>query len=800
MRLVELAFASGEDSLSVHSFAVREAMSSLFEAQVLARSPNEDLDLDAIVGKPASLRIAGGSRGVRVYAGICNHLEQEEAEETGVSSYRLRIVPALWLLTQRTSYRVFQHSSAPEIATAILAEWGIEAKWKLGRAGHPKLEYRVQYGESDFAFLSRTLEEAGITYTFADEDGKPSTLLLLDAPHHNEPRAGGPIRFVDQPNDRTDGAYVTRVRVAQEVRPGKVSIRDHDFRKNPDYKLVGTAAAQDEAEARLEQYTYAMGSFVTEGHKGGNTPVADAAAVARADEKEGRTRAERQLAAERATRRQVHFHTNTLDLAPGTVFAIGHHPRADLSAENKLLVTELSIEGSPDGEWKAKGAAVFSAQPYFPRRATPKPRAHGVESAVVVGPRGQEIHTDEFGRVQVQFHWDRQGQFDQGSSCWLRVSQGWAGGGYGMVAIPRIGHEVLVGFFGGDPDQPIVVGRVHNGASPLPYKLPENKTKSTWRSASSPSAGGCNEITFEDAGGAELLYVQAERNLEKLVKADESVRIGGSRGKSVGVNENVAIGGNRATTIGGVDAAVVGARHSVTVASGAGATGGPTGLDMVDRRISLSTGEATITLEGPNITLEAAAGILLNAGANIALAAGAHVTVNSQINMTLKSGATLVVQAEDGDVVIQGGPIVQINPTERRSSREDDDALPVQVPEGVDLAAQIEDAERRAWFDPDAPDWFRTKMKSGEWDFAEHGEEHRDFASFHLGAVGKAAGLPEGVILRQAGLRKKERGELNPDAGDPGNGLFGGQAPYGVEPRELEMMQKGFAFYDRQSR
>ena len=211
-----------------------------------------------------------------------------------------------------------------------------------------------------------------------------------------------------------------------------------------------------------------------------------------------------------------------LDLSPGVVFQITGHPRHELAGDARLLVVRQTIAGELQGSWSITGEAVLAAEAYRPPIVTPKPRVHGLQSAIVVGPPGEEIHTDEYGRVRVQFHWDREGARDEKSSCFLRVSQGWASRGFGALAIPRIGDEVLVGFFEGDPDQPVIVGRVHNSAARVPYALPVNKTRSTWRSESTPGGGGHNEITFEDQKGKELLHLHAERDLERVVKNCES--------------------------------------------------------------------------------------------------------------------------------------------------------------------------------------------------------------------------------------------------------------------------------------
>jgi len=199
--------------------------------------------------------------------------------------------------------------------------------------------------------------------------------------------------------------------------------------------------------------------------------------------------------------------TNIADLRPGTIITIEGPPHPALDPRlGGWLVTSLSIDGSAQGEWTVRATAVPAREPYRPARRTPKPRAEGVQSAVVVGPAGEEIHTDEHGRVRVQFPWDREGTLDEHSSCWLRVAQGWAGAGFGLFALPRVGQEVLVAFMAGDPDPPVVVGRVSNALNPPPLKLPDERTQSVWRSASSPGGGGFNEIRLEDRRGSELTW------------------------------------------------------------------------------------------------------------------------------------------------------------------------------------------------------------------------------------------------------------------------------------------------------
>jgi type VI secretion system secreted protein VgrG len=622
MAQLELSFESGEDSLSVRRFAVEESMSGLFSVSVWARSPNDDLDLESIVGKKASLHLSSGVRftkgGARTFGGICNHLQLVHAESTGLSMYHLVIVPKLWLLGQRTNHRLFQHMSIPDVVKKLLGEWDIAHEMHVDGASHPKHELRTQYGESDLGFLHRMLEEAGISYFFKDAGGKggESTLVLHDAPQSAEGRGGGPLRYVDNPNESAGHEFVTNVRMQQQVKPGKVTLRDHDFRRAPSFQLFGQKGAGHSLEDRLEQYRYVPGaSLSTQEDQGGGAGslVGDDKGASRYTEKVAGARANRALEAQRADRVQVAFDTNAVDIAPGTVLSMSNHPRKDLGSDKKLLITHAQIEGTHDGEWSTSAQAVSAGAPYRPQQVTPKPTIQGMQSAVVVGPSGEEIHTDELGRVRVQFHWDREGEYDDNSSCWMRVSQGWAGGGFGMIALPRVGQEVLVGFLEGDPDHPVVVGRLFNGTSRVPYDLPKHKTRSGIRTDSSPGSGGYNELMFEDAKGQELVYLQAERDLQQVVKH----------------NEAISVGVNRHTTIGSVDESQVGERYKVTMKSQGGGGGSPTHLEMLDKKIVLSTGDASITLDGPNITLQAKGRIFIHSsGDDVEILGGPWVKIN----------------------------------------------------------------------------------------------------------------------------------------------------------------------------
>jgi type VI secretion system secreted protein VgrG len=623
---IELSLACG-DLLRVQRVAIREAISSLFTVHVVASSSEPCVDFGAIVGQAAALRIVpgrgGGLHGERVWSGLCSHIRQShgldlKAGEAGISTYELTISPELWRLTLRTDHRVFQHLSAPEIGRTLLDAWGLEATWHVDAGEHPRFAYRVQYGETDADFLYRLLEEAGIAYAFLDE-GEDSRLVLTDAMHLSAPRRDAPLSYVDRLLDTHGCAWVTRISVEQHLRAGAVTLRDHDFLR-PAWALLGEARSAACTKARSERYRYAPGACVVE---------RDGAAAFH-DDRHATRLATRALEAERTGECTVSFHTNALDLRPGTVFIVEGHPRPELDPDIGLLVTSLSIDGGPRGDWTAHGTAVRATEPYRPALRTLKARVHGVQSGVVVGPPGEEIHTDEHGRVRVRFPWDRLDGHDEQSSCWLRVSQVWAGAGHGMMALPRVGQEVLVAFLEGDPDQPIVVGRLANALNPQPLKLPEQRTQSVWRSSSSPGGEGFNELRFEDKKGAELVALRAERVLRTEVGLDEALAVHRNRVKSVGGDESARTEG-RAIAYVGRDAHLtveeemrerVGGSRSVTVEGDLHErVGGVVALEA-GGTLHLKAGQA-IVIEAGDVTLRSPGGFVRIDGSGVTIDGGA---------------------------------------------------------------------------------------------------------------------------------------------------------------------------------
>jgi type VI secretion system secreted protein VgrG len=464
--------ASG-DPLDVREFTVEEGLSRLFDVSLTAMSTSVDVDFEGSIGRAARfeiLRTSPVDGDTRYWNGICVGIEQVDVDEAGLSTYSVRIVPVLWLLTQRRNYRVFQDQSELDIVLLVLQGWGIQPTLILDAGNYPKRRIRVQYAENDFDFVSRLLEDIGVAYYF-EQAGGETALVLVECPNKSAARV--PVTFVGRPNERMAHEHVTAVRTHRQVRPGRYTQSDVDYRKALNYPLATSASQGNAVERQLERYHHNYGSFLWKADAGGDTPHADDRGAARTNEREGAKQVNKRLEAQRIDARICAFRTNAHDLRPGKVFTIAGHPRSEVASP--LLVVAGTFTGSVGRDWKHTCEARFTDADYRPPLRTPKPRTLGVESATVTGPAGEEIHTDEHGRVRIHFHWDREGADDETSSCWVPVSQAWAGAGFGAVNLPRVGQEVLVDFLGADPDRPMVMGRVYTTTTPHPYQLPQHK-------------------------------------------------------------------------------------------------------------------------------------------------------------------------------------------------------------------------------------------------------------------------------------------------------------------------------------
>jgi len=670
----DLAFLDPDTSLSVRAFTVKDGMSRLFDVYVTAGTMAPDLDLDAIVGQPAAFRLATGDpdQPYAVWSGVCNEMDQIAVEENGLCIYALRIVPMMWRCTQRRNYRVFQHQSTVEIVVALMSEWGIEVGLKLDDARLPRHEYRVQFGESDFAFVVRLLEADGISYLFeqidpsgAEKDDEQEReplpnmrLVLTESPGETGTHLEEGIPHQGHTDDVAgDAPWITKVRFGRAMRAGRFSLGGYDYRSSPELKLLVDARVGSESEQRYELYHYIPGAFLAEPKPANEQPGDDRSRSPGQvlNEDLGRRNAQLGLDRTRTRQQRLSFVTNQLTLQPGVVFNMHGHPRSELADETAILVVARDITGEHDEQWHLTVDAAIAADPFRPALTIPKPRVMGVQSAIVVGHEGEEIHCDALGRVRVQFHWDRYGQQDENSSCWIRVSQGWAGSGYGMHAIPRVGHEVLVDFFEGDPDRPIIVGRAHHrGATPADA-LPKEKTKTSWKSSSSPGGGGFNEISMDDARGAEQLYFRAQKDHTKIVLESEEAAIGHNLATTIRRNEQRFVGGEQAVDVKGDQKVSVGgimtARSDRGVQTQAGES---TGVSCIDGKLIITNGQASIVLDGPNLYIDAEANLRMSA-ARLASLNGMQVKIDGRPEVFINSGSYLAPSVSRLAIATKGG-------------------------------------------------------------------------------------------------------------------------------------------------
>lgn len=595
----------GPGELEVLAFTAEEQLSAPFELDVTAViRPGTEVDAQGLLGAPAALCALAGENAARNLHGMVARVRAWE-EGGGEERRRLRltVVPRLWRLGKMVRSRIFQDQTVPQIVAKVLKDADIEHRLNL-TAAYSARNYCVQYRESDLAFVSRLLEEEGIFYLFEHaSDGH--VMVIGDSPSAHPPLPGEVrIAFREKSNLEPGTDHADRFSSVREVRSGKVTLRDFDEQR-PALDLTSSRSAEG-VEEELEIYDYPAGY---------REPAA------------GKARARVRLEAERAQALRQVGSSVCKRLVPGHVFELAEHPMADLNGEYVLLsvthrgrqsgrLTAAAGEAIDDEAYRNEFVCLKKETPFRPERRTPRPVIHGAQTAMVVGPAGEEIHTDEHGRVKVQFHWDREGRRDDRASCWIRVAQSWAGPGWGALYLPRIGQEVVVEFLEGDPDQPLVTGSVYNGANPPPVSLPGDKTRSTLRTESSPGGGGFNELRYEDASGSEEIYLHAQKDLNVVVENDQTARVGrdqtlqvqGNRSRSVGGsqtlqvtkndtssiggNQLLSVGANRSTTVGGAHVETVGADQSVSVGAAQAITVALASAESVGLAKALNVGGA----------------------------------------------------------------------------------------------------------------------------------------------------------------------------------------------------------------
>jgi type VI secretion system secreted protein VgrG len=654
-------------ALGVEDFTAREEVSLPFEVDLTLVSEDE-ITFDDVIGKEAALTIAGDESD-RYFHGIINEFTQ-----TGTSGrfhlYHSRMVPSMWLLSLEQDCRIFQKKSVPDIVKQVLQDANIASDrfdFRLKGQYKPK-EYCVQYRETDLNFISRLLEEEGIFYFF--EYAKDKHILVFgDSPVNYQPILGDPKVVFNPEHGMMPGKEaVIKFVLSRQIRSGKVTIKDFNFEK-PSLDL--TADEQDKENKKLEVYDY-PGEYFDEARGKNLAQIRLQRAVMFKDKAEGQSVCPR--------------------LIPGFTFKLIDHELETFNQE--YLLVEVIHQGSQPQvleELAGGGSSSYTNQflgipssvTLRPEIHTPKPVVEGVQTAIVTGPAGEEIYPDEYGRVKVQFHWDREGKNDEKSSCWIRVSQLWAGAGWGAMYIPRIGHEVIVDFIEGDPDRPIITGRVYHGTNKPPYNLPGDKTKSTIKSNSSIGGGGSNEFRFEDKKGKEEIYLHGQKDWTIAIENDknqtvgnnETLSVGNNRDKKVGVNQSETIGSNKtikvgvnhsetigsnmtqtvgsnkAETIAIAKALTIGGAYQVSVGAAMNETVGGAKAEEIGAIKSVNVGANSSENVGSNKSVDAGSDISEKAGKNFSIDAGQDVSIQSGKKMSLSAGDDFAVNGQKNGII-----------------------------------------------------------------------------------------------------------------------------------------------------
>ncbi|MBN3117402.1 type VI secretion system tip protein VgrG [Pectobacterium brasiliense] len=573
-------------TFAVVDFQLSEALNQPFALSLNLASPLPGIDFGAVLDQPCELLVWYEGELQRRVSGIVSAFAQGD---TGFrrTRYQAEVRPALWRLGLRTNARIFQAQKPEAIIGALLEESGITDYAFALRNEHAVREYCVQYRESDLAFITRLAAEEGLYFFHEFEEGKHRLVFADDA----GALAKGPELFFNLATQGlSKGAYVRRFRYAEAVRTAEVALKDYSF-KTPAYGLLHNKMS-GELEHQRESYQHFdyPGRFK--------------------QDPSGKAFTGYRLDALRAGAMTGSGESNAAELMPGSSFTLTEHPNLALNIAWQLVAITHSgqqpqaLEEESGGEptTYSNSFEVVKTSTTWRADLPYKPMVDGPQIATVVGPAGEEIYCDQYGRVKLQFPWDRYGASDDQSSCWVRVSQGWAGGQYGLIAIPRIGHEVIVSFLEGDPDQPIVTGRTFHATNPSPYPLPANKTRTTLRTTTHKGAG-FNELRFEDQAGQEEVFIHAQKDMNTVVLNNRSTGVGVDHAENVGRDQISVIGRhqilnvveNQGTEIQGAQKVIIGAGRETEV--------------TMNEKLTV-TGNITITSTGGNIELTTGAGSL----------------------------------------------------------------------------------------------------------------------------------------------------------------------------------------------
>ncbi len=648
--------------LQVVSYQAVEEISALyhFDIQILVDEDDyEELERN-LLGRAGTLTIAGHPLSQRVAHGVVTRVDAEgvSGDKDGRHKLSLRLSPALAKLRHRQNSRIYRDSSCKDIVSSLLDSYGIRHEWRIS-AKHTARDYCVQYQETDYAFIERLLADDGIYFFFESVigDDRETVVFADDAATCQAIAGSGVLEFSDSEGEMFErGGSVSRFFRRSQIRPGSTRVQRYDFER-PRFDHNGKKAVTTETDAHdpspLEVYDHEQ---ILDG-------VSTDAALA-----------QQHLEQHRRDARVAFGESRCRALQVGRTFSLTGNPMRKLDDDYLVLRLQHRAVRPEYSDGNLNEKTYGNKFECVPRHITPRPprprreRRQILETATVVGPEGSEIHTDHYGRIKVQFHWDREGTHDPHSSCWIRTMQSWAGAGWGTQFIPRVGMEVLVQFLSGDTDAPVVVGAVYNGLNGTPFPLPGSKTVSGIRTRSSRGGGGFNELSFEDRSGYERVYVHAQKDFDEFiehnrtstVQNDEVARIGSSQLTQVGVNQSNLVGGDALVTVGINRNCSVGHNDDLNVANMRCVDVGGSSRHSIGRSAELSIGD--------DATVSVADDMRLFVGGDTELILGdvsgddrvATVAVHGDVAMS--SSASLKLEAEESLELRCGDTVLTLSP------------------------------------------------------------------------------------------------------------------------------------------
>ena len=700
-RAVRIFSPLPDNTLALSCMEGSEQISELFHYSLECVSEDASIELYDVLGQNICIEFDTDSDGTRNIHGLINQAAHVGSRGE-YALYRLSVTAWPWMLKQTTDCRIFAEMTVPEIIASVLDDNGFSDYDARLMGNYDVWNFCVQYQESDFDFISRLMEHEGIYYFFEHFDDR-HVMVLCDGPTaHSAAPNYSEIPYYPEGLDQsriTD--HLINWQFEKTVRSGAYATKDFAFDQPRRDLLVQSSESLAGNYESKEVYDFPGGySYQSSGEM---------------TRSYGERLAKARMEAVTAKHEIASAVGNVRGLNAGNLFNLTECEREDQNREYLVLYAALEVQmdsyysGTGGGavELKSSFRCMPSSTPFKPERKTAKPEIRGPQTAIVVGAAGEEIWTDEHGRVKLQFHWDRYGQSDENSSCWVRVSQAWAGEKWGSIHIPRIGQEVIVEYVDGDPDRPIVTGRVYNGDRPVPYDLPANATQSGIKSRSSKNGtpANFNEIRMEDKKGSEEIYIHAEKNQTNIVENDEytsvghdrkeeigndetisignnrredvgndeSIRIGHDRAENVGNDETIDIGSNRVETVGKNETITVGSNRKESVGSNETINVGSNRTEKVGKNESISIGDdrtekvgknESITIGddrtekvGKNEEISIGKDRSLSVGDDYSLDVGKKISINAGDEIVLSTGKASITMKKDGTIVISGKDI-----------------------------------------------------------------------------------------------------------------------------------------------